>query len=77
MAEWYSSLDNRSRKLVASLVAEAIDTAIFGFLCVVDGVRAAENIPAKGRFELLHIGERVTLLNAPEGIMLHDLYSAQ
>jgi hypothetical protein len=74
---WYRSLDKDQQAILASVIGEAVDSAIFGFLCVLDGVRAVENGERKGRFELHYIGERAIWLNAEDKPMLHDLYNAR
>jgi hypothetical protein len=74
-SEWYSSLGDEDRRMVAQVIAEAADSAVFGFLCVLDGVRLYEGFDGRGRFELSHVDQRVVLLNPPDGIMLHDLYN--
>jgi hypothetical protein len=75
-AEWYGSLDDDQRRLIEGIVAQAVDTAVFGILSVLDGVRAAESGAIKGNFELRYVKDGVTLLNPPNGTMLHDLYKA-
>lgn len=76
-AKWYGSLDENQRQLLAHVIGEAVDSAVFGFLCVLDGVRAVESGGVKGRFELRYVGETSILLNAEQGDMLHDLYNAR
>src|SRR5262245_42083011 len=38
-AEWYRSLDDEQRRILAGLIGDAVHNAIFGFLCVLDGIR--------------------------------------
>jgi hypothetical protein len=77
-AEWYRSLPEQQKEFVRSIVSDAVDSALFGFFCVIDGVRAVEDDTDKGRFELRYLkGESVVHLNSQDGIMLHDLYNAQ
>jgi hypothetical protein len=73
-ADWYASLSESERQKLLNIIQGAVDQAVFGFLCVIDGVRAIEDGAEKGRLELRHINEKETLLNPPEGAMLHDLY---
>jgi hypothetical protein len=73
-AQWYASLNSQQRELLAGVIADSVNRAVFGFLCVLDGVRAMEDGEEKGRLELLHIKERSTVLNSPDGPMLHDLF---
>jgi len=77
-AEWYRSLDDEQRRILAGLIGDAVHNAIFGFLCVLDGIRAVENGVVKGRFELQYLKEgSTTVLNPPNEIMLHELYNAR
>ena len=74
-SDWYKALPSAERRLLIGAIEEAVDSAVFGLFAVLDGVRAAENGPNKGRFELRHIGATVSLLTTPTGPMLHDLYN--
>jgi len=71
---WYHSLDEGQRARVSSIVRTAVDQAVFGFLCVLDGVRAIEDGETKGYLELRHIKEKASVLNPMDGPMLHDIY---
>ena len=74
-SKWLNSLDEGERVHVESVVTEAVDSAIFGLLCVIDGVRAVEPPGPKGRFELWHIGQDKVLLNGTDRAHLHDIYN--
>jgi hypothetical protein len=74
---WYNSLDKDQQGIVANIIKDAVDRAVFGLLCVLDGVRAVEDGPIKGHFELRYVKTNVTVLNAPDGEMLHDIYNGQ
>ena len=73
-AQWYRSLEPYHKERISEIIADAVDRAIFGFLCVIDGVRVVENGPVKGDFELRYVKGGSTLLNAPDDERLHDLY---
>lgn len=73
-AAWYSSLNDDEKKKCFGIVKGAVDQAVFGFLCVIDGVRAIESGGTKGRLQLLYVNDQTTILNSPDGEMLHDLY---
>jgi hypothetical protein len=64
-SKWYKSLDDEARKMLASIIASAVDMSVFGFLCVLDGVRVVEDGPNKGAFELRYVKDSETLLNDP------------
>jgi hypothetical protein len=53
-----------------------VDRAIFGFLCVLDGVRAIEGARDKGRLVLFYDRESRVLLNNPDDEYLHDIYNS-
>ncbi len=73
-AEWYKSLKEGEKKLLSEVVVDAVNRAIFGFLCVLDGVRSIEDGEDKGRLELIYHKDESVLLNPSEGEMLHDLW---
>ena len=75
-SEWYQSLSDEHRQIIKSIVSDSVDSALFGFLCVIDGVRAIESGPDKGSLELLYSKPQSVKLNPQDGIMLHDLYNA-
>lgn len=75
-SEWFNNLSDKDRSNVESIINEAVDEAIFGFLSVLDGSRAIENGDDKGRLLLVFKGLNEVLLNDPDKIGLHDLYNA-
>ena len=72
-SKWYHSLDENQKRILSSVILDVADRAVFGFLCVLDGVRAIEN-SNRGRLELRYVNDKATLLNAPDGEMLHELW---
>lgn len=73
-SDWFKSLDERSQRMVADIAFDAANRAAFGFLCVLDGVRAIEDYGPKGELELRYVNDEVIDLTAPDGPMLHDLW---
>jgi hypothetical protein len=71
---WYHSLQNDEKRILSSIIFDTATQAVFGFLCVLDGVRQIENGLDKGRFELRYINDGSVWLNSPEQIMLHELW---
>jgi hypothetical protein len=61
--------------MVSAVIATAVDGALFGLLCVLDGVRAVEDGEIKGEFRLHYIKGGVAVLNGPDAPFLHDLYN--
>ena len=76
-AEWYRTLDAEQKRRLISTIKSAVVSAIFGFFCVLDGVRAIENGEVDSTLELRYVrGDLLQPLNSPEGDMLHDLFNA-
>jgi len=78
MSVFYNDLDESDRDMVKQIMIESVQSAIFGFFCVLDGVRAIENGPGKGRLELWYKKEpsdEGLLLNSPGSEFLHDIYN--
>ncbi len=74
LSRWYLTLPVGDRENVDQVLSLAADHSVFGFLCVLDGVRAIDNGKDRGRLELRHVGaEGAILLNDPQGKFLHDL----
>ena len=76
-SDWFNALSDGDRSRVESIVKDAVDEALFGFLSVIDGARAIENGEDKGRLILMYKSENEQILNDPEKIGLHDLYNAK
>ena len=77
ISEWFRALPKGDREMVMAVARDSAHSAVFGFLCVLDGVRPIEDGPSKGTFELWHAkdGERV-LLNSEGNNLMHDEYNA-
>jgi hypothetical protein len=73
-SKWYNSLQDDQKRILASIILDVADRTVFGFLCVLDGVRAIDDGHDKGHLELRYVEGNSTLLNPPEGEMLHDLW---
>ena len=73
-SEWYHQLGEVDRALVQEVIKDSVHHAVFGFLCVLDGVRAFDDSEDGGSLELFYASETIRcLLNSPEAPMLHDL----
>jgi hypothetical protein len=73
-SRWYSSLTDDQRMTLSSIMRAVADRAVFGFLCVLDGVRPIEEGFLGGRFELRYMNGNSLLLNPLEGEVLHELW---
>lgn len=75
MSEWYNQLNENDKVVVAQIIQESVNTAIFSFLCVLDGVKAIEN-ENKGELKLFYENQDIKLLlNDSEEEYLHDLFN--
>jgi hypothetical protein len=63
LSDWYRGQSEADRQMVEKVAADVSHAAVFGFLCVLDGVRAIEDYgPVR--------------LNPPQGMMLHEVLNA-
>jgi len=75
MSNWYNQLNEKDKAVVGQIIKESVRTAIFGFFCVLDGVRAIEN-ENKGELKLYYVNKDIQeLLNDPDKEFLHDLFN--
>jgi hypothetical protein len=78
LSRWFNSLNEEEKNLLRRVIELSVDSSIFGFLSILDGVRTIENSIEKGCFELYYKkGESKTLLNDESNDFLHDLYNSQ
>jgi hypothetical protein len=70
-SEWFNSLSSEDQGMVAEIVRSSIFAAVFGFCCVLDGVRAFDD--AHGSPVLTYVSPTggQLVLNAPQGPELH------
>jgi hypothetical protein len=77
LSEWYNRLDEKNKTTLKEALGAAAESAIFGFFCILDGVRAIENTLDKGDLELyFRKGNQRILLNDPHQEELHNLFNA-
>ena len=75
LSDWFLDLSELDQQMTIRAMREAVQSALFGFFCVLDGVRTVEDSRDKGQFKLLfHKGGEVIQLNPESGESLHDLY---
>ncbi len=77
LSHWYKALAVEDQTMLRLALEDAAKSAIFGFLCILDGVRAIEDGQPKGELKLTYSksGETV-LLNDHEQEFLHDICNA-
>jgi len=77
-SRWFLSLPEEDKHQVEEIIKQAVHASVFGFLCVLDGVRAIESTPEKGNLELIfNKNGKKTPINVSQGEMLHDTYQSQ
>jgi hypothetical protein len=79
MSLLYNKLSLEDRVVLKEIITESTQSAIFGFFCVLDGVRAIENGPGKGRLELWYKNDndgQSHILNNEEVEFMHDIYNS-
>ncbi|MCX7572397.1 hypothetical protein OS242_21030 [Tumebacillus sp. DT12] len=77
LSNWYNSLSGEDKQKIGEIMAEAVDSSLFGFLCVLDGARTIEKSDKKTTFELYAVkGGGSTRVNSEEEQPLHDIYNA-
>ena len=72
-SDWYNGLSEIDKAQLNGAIASAVHAGLFGFLCVLDGVRTIDD--ANGRFELTYLNDKRILLNPPSN-SLHELLNA-
>jgi hypothetical protein len=79
LSTWFNLLSEADQKAVAEVAAISAHSAVFGFLCVLDGVRVIEDEEPRGEFELNYVqqGKAKVRLNPSSGDFLHDLLNAE
>jgi hypothetical protein len=75
LSEWFNNLSIEGKEMVKQIIYESVHSAVFGFLCVLDGVRPIEKTFDKGELKLYYKKDRdQTLLNNSEDdYYLHEL----
>lgn len=75
---WYNKLDYDQKKHIKNIIEMSVNDGIFGFLCVIDGVRSVEEDPEiEGVFKLSYVKDgKEVILNNPENEYLHDIYNS-
>ena len=79
LSSWYTKLDADQQLHVKGVIEMAVNTGIFGLLCVIDGVRAvkksSDSIDGAFKLSFIH-GKEESIINDPELDYLHDLYNS-
>jgi hypothetical protein len=77
VSNWYNEMGESDKLLVRTTISMAVDTAIFGMLAVIDGVRILEDL-SNGSFKLNYEGNGKTeCLNNQDDEFLHDMFQQE
>ena len=77
LSAWFNALSDSDKVAVEDVARLVSHAAVFGLLCVLDGVRAIEDEPDQGSFLVVYRrGESEVPLNGPGQDLLHDLLNA-
>lgn len=78
LSSWYNNLPVSDRQAVAEVARMAAHNSVFGFLCVLDGVRAVNDPSEKGEVRLTYVeGDESDLLAPSPADLLHDILNQQ
>lgn len=77
LAKWFGGLSQENQSCVRAIVSISARDAVFGMLCVLDGVRSISTSGEEDMsLELRAISQMDShLLNGPDGPYLHDLFA--
>jgi hypothetical protein len=78
LSAWFNQLSESDQQTVAEIAAMASHNAVFGFLCVLDGVRPIQEGHQTGQLQLTFVesDKPSVRLNPATGDTLHDLLNA-
>lgn len=75
LSKYYQEKNDEEKKIIREIIQLSTDNAIFGFLCVLDGVREFDDVD-KGKLSLIYTSDNKKCeLNENED--LHDYYNAE
>lgn len=77
LSEFYNGMTDKDKVSVNNIIKRAVDDAVFGFLCVIDGVRAIEDGEDKGELTLTYSKGNLPPININEDNELHDIFNAE
>ena len=81
LSNWYKGLAQSDKENVAKAMTEAVNTALFGVLCVLDNVRIIDDYSPeeRGKFELFYKTRQdktIRINNPGDDDELHNIFNA-
>ncbi|WP_032703408.1 hypothetical protein [Pseudomonas syringae] len=74
ISNFYNQQSADGKSHIDAIIKKSVEEAVFGFFCVLDGVRAIEPSSNNGILSLLYEGNLTVKLNA--GADMHDHYNS-
>lgn len=75
LSEYYKKMNEYDKSNIDKIIMDSVDEAIFGFLCILDGVRPLVENEKYGVLSLRYLqNDDIYYLNDLNDVMLHDLY---
>ena len=75
-SQWYNSLDEQQKNYIESIVLDSVSEAVFGFFCVIDGVRKFDDDNNEATLSLVYKGANEVVLNNMDKTYLHDIFNS-
>lgn len=73
-SNWYNNLNETDREMADRIIKRSVESGIFHFLCILDGVSTIESGTDKGVLKLIYEkGDETVLLNDEQTEYLHDM----
>lgn len=80
LSSWFNKLAEQDREFVGKAIEVAVKDSIFGFLCLLDGVRSIQETNEEDSEPMLKLtyidSNEEVVLNNPNDDYLHDIYNS-
>ena len=78
LSKWFNSLPEKDKRKVFEIIKLTSHGSVFGFFCVLDGVRKIEEGDMVGSLKLYYEKDNTSsILNYDKGNFLHDLFNSE
>lgn len=75
ISNFYNQKSDEEKAMINDIIKSAVDDAVFGFLCVLDGDRSIESYDNKGKLELYFTKSGSEPVHLNNNRDLHDIYN--